>query len=100
MNNEIAGRNCGCLRQAICDLMESIAMEENALSGILTAESEKMQKAISMEQIDICQLLEVNDSAVNMVQAVANLELILKDKLEFITNNLYYPAQENTGTVE
>ena len=29
-----------------------------------------------------------------MVSAVSNLELILKDKLEFVANNLYYPAQE------
>ena len=41
--------------------------------------------------MDLCKLLEVNDSATNMVHAVANLELVLKDKLEFISNNLYYP---------
>ena len=41
--------------------------------------------------MDLCKLLEVNDSATNMVHAVANLELVLKDKLEFVSNNLYYP---------
>ena len=30
-----------------------------------------------------------------MVHAVANLELVLKDKLEFISNNLYYPPSGN-----
>lgn len=44
-----------------------------------------------MNEIDLCKLLEVNDSATNMVHAVANLELVLKDKLEFVSNNLYYP---------
>ena len=58
------------LDQAVIDLMESIALQETALSHILCAES---------------------DSATNMVHAVANLELVLKDKLEFISNNLYYP---------
>ena len=45
-----------------------------------------------MNEIDLCKLLEVNDSATNMVHAVANLELVLKDKLEFVSNNLYVPG--------
>ena len=45
--------------------------------------------------MDLCKLLEVNDSATNMVHAVANLELVLKEKLEFISNNLYYPSADN-----
>ena len=44
--------------------------------------------------MDLCKLLEVNDSATNMVHAVANLELVLKDKLEFVSNNLYYPSAD------
>ena len=35
-----------------------------------------------------------------MVHAVANLELALKDKLEFISNNLYNPSTENTTTAQ
>ena len=79
------------LDQAVIDLLESIALQESALSHILCAESQKMKAAMSMEELDLCKLLEVNDSATNMVHAVANLELALKDKLEFISNNLYYP---------
>ena len=30
-----------------------------------------------------------------MVHAVANLELVLKDKLEFVANNLYYPPADS-----
>ena len=91
--------SCGCpalprvsLDQAVIDLMESIALQESALSHILCAESQKMKAALSMEELDLCKLLEVNDSATNMVHAVANLELVLKEKLEFIANNLYYPS--------
>ncbi len=71
--------------------MESIALQENALSHILCAESRKMDAAMKLDGLDLCKLLEVNDSATNMVHAVANLELVLKDKLEFVSNNLYYP---------
>jgi len=35
-----------------------------------------------------------------MVHAVANLELVLKEKLEFIANNLYYPSTGNSTTTE
>ena len=77
--------------QAVIDLMESIALQETALSHILCAESQKMKVAMGLDGLDLCKLLEVNDSATNMVHAVANLERVLKDKLEFISNNLYYP---------
>ena len=85
------------LDQAVVDLLESIALQESALSHILCAESQKMKTALAREEVDLCKLLEVNDSATNMVHAVANLELVLKEKLEFIANNLYYPSAE-TGT--
>ena len=78
-----------CMDQVVVDLLESIALQESALSYILCAESQKMKTALNMEELDLCKLLEVNDSATNMVHAVANLELVLKDKLEFVSNNLY-----------
>ena len=84
------------LDQAVIDLMESIALQETALSHILCAESQKMKTAMTLDGLDLCKLLEVNDSATNMVHAVANLELVLKDKLEFISNNLYYPSTETS----
>lgn len=80
--------------QAVTDLIESIALQETAMSHILNAEGEKMQKALVLDGLDLAHLLEVNESAADMVHAVANLELVLKDKLEFIANNLYYPAQD------
>ena len=85
------------LSQAV---MESIALQESALSHILCAESQKMKTALAMNEIDLCKLLEVNDSATNMVHAVANLELVLKEKLEFISNNLYYPSADNGAAAQ
>ena len=83
------------LDQAVVDLMVCIALQETALSHILCAESRKMQKAMDLDGLDLCKLLEVNDSATNMVHAVANLELVLKDKLEFVSNNLYVPGDSS-----
>ncbi len=80
--------------QAVTNLIESIALEETALSHILNAEGEKLQKAIAMDCISVAELLEVNESVVNMVSAVSALEGALKDKLEFVSNNLYYPSRD------
>ena len=49
------------LSQAVIDLMESIALQESALSHILCAESQKMKTALAMNEIDLCKLLEVNE---------------------------------------
>ena len=69
------------------------------MSHILNAEGEKLQTVISMD-VDVCKLLEDNDSATDMIHAIANLELVLKDKLEFVSNNLYYPSREETASCE
>lgn len=80
--------------QAITDLIESIALEETALSHILNAEGEKIQKVIALQCVDFCQLMEVNESVANMVAVVSGLEQTLKEKLEFVSTNLYYPAMD------
>ena len=69
------------LSQAVIDLMESIALQESALSHILCAESQKMKTALAMNEIDLCKLL-------------------LKEKLEFISNNLYYPSADNGAAAQ
>ena len=79
--------------QAITDLIESIAMQEASMSCILAAEAQKIQKALTME-ISLDQLLNVNDTAMNMVQTINDLEHTLRDKLEFVSNNLYYPSRD------
>lgn len=81
------------MSQAITDLIESIAMQEVSMSCILAAEAQKIQKALTME-ISLDQLLNVNDTAMNMVQTINDLEHTLRDKLEFVSNNLYYPSRD------
>ena len=67
--------------QAITDMIESVALEETALSHILNAEGEKIQKMVAMENITPEQLLAANKSVESMVNAVSRLEMILHSKL-------------------
>lgn len=76
--------------QTVLDLMGAVALQEKALSEVLCAESQKMRAALDLEDLDLGKLLEMNDSAVSLIHAVANLGLLLKDKLELIVNNLPY----------
>ena len=70
------------MSQAITDLIESIALEETALSHILHAESEKLHKAINMGEVTLEEIMNVNDTVMSMVSTI---------------NNLYYPSRESAG---
>lgn len=68
---------------AASSLLQSIALEETAISHILNAEGEKLQKAISLS----CrqeELIEVNKSVADMVDKITSLEVVLKSKLDLI----------------
>lgn len=69
---------------AATSLLQSIALEEAAISHILNAEGEKLQKAIAMNPCSKNDLLEVNKSVEDMVDKITSLEVILKSKLDFI----------------
>lgn len=69
---------------AATSLLQSIALEETAISHILNAEGEKLQKAIYMDKCSQQDLLEVNQSVENMVEKITNLEMVLKEKLDRI----------------
>lgn len=68
---------------AVSSLLQSIALEETAISHILNAEGEKLQKgvALSCNQND---LLEINKSVMDMIEKITNLEIVLKSKLDLI----------------
>lgn len=67
--------------QAITDIIESVALQETALSHILNAEGEKIQKMVAMEGVTPEILLATNKSVESMVSAVSKLEMILQSKL-------------------
>ena len=54
--------------QAITDIIQSVAMQETALSHILNAEGEKIQKFVSIDDIRSDQLLMLNDSVKSLVR--------------------------------
>lgn len=68
---------------AASSLLQSIALEETAISHILNAEGEKLQKAISIS-CDTKELIEVNKSVEDMVDKITSLEIVLKSKLDLI----------------
>ena len=67
--------------QAITDIITSVALEQTALSHILNAEGEKIQKIVALaETAD--EMLAVNKSVENMVKSITRLEMVLQGKLE------------------
>ena len=68
--------------QAVTDIIASVALEQAALSHILNAEGEKLQKAVSLVNVDPALLLQFNKSVEQMVRTIAQLEMIFQSKLQ------------------
>lgn len=68
---------------AASSILQSIALEETAISHILNAEGEKLQKAISLS-CSQKELIEINESVGDTVDKITNLEIVLKAKLDLI----------------
>ena len=64
------------------DLFESIALQQTALAHILNAEGEKLQRIFSFSEISSETILQANQSVESMVNSIASLESILKQKLD------------------
>ncbi len=73
--------------QAITDIISSVSFEQTALSKILEAEGNKIQKIIDSDDATIPQLLEVNASVLSMVEAITELEIVLRNKLDLFSNS-------------
>lgn len=69
-------------RQAVSDLIESVALEQTALAHILNAEGEKLQRILAFEDLEPQTVLQANHSVESMVNTVSRLEIILRNKLE------------------
>lgn len=67
----------------LAKVADSIANQEQALSCIINAECEKLKKVICSCS-DVEDLLAVNNSVAAMLAQIANLENVLKDKLNCI----------------
>ncbi len=67
--------------QAITDVFQSIALQETALSHILNAEGEKIQRAVKSNYSEE-EILKINNSVKVMVGTVTELEKTLLSKLQ------------------
>ena len=68
-------------------MLKSIALQEAALAHILNAEGEKIQRVVC-EAKCVDDLLNVNESVTNTIQAVSTLEEMLKDKAIAVIDEL------------
>lgn len=75
-------------RQAITNIVDSVAQEQAALSNILAAEGDKMQKLICSPCVCPEMLLAANRSVEKTINAVARLETALQTKLELFEDCL------------
>ena len=74
--------------QAITDLIASIALEQAALSHILNAEGEKVQKILSFDGLSPETILLTNRSVETMVNTISNLEMVLADKIALFKESI------------
>ena len=75
-------------RQAITDIVESVALQQTALSHILNAECEKLQRILGNKEASHQTILATNKSVEAMVGAITRLEMVLQSKLALFENCL------------
>ena len=68
--------------QAVTDVIESIALEECAISHILNAEGEWLQRVLTFQNLCIEDLVCMNNSVMEIIKHVTCLEAELKGKLQ------------------
>ncbi|MEG0979639.1 MAG: hypothetical protein RSE39_06355 [Oscillospiraceae bacterium] len=73
---------------AVGDIIESVAIEEAAFAHILNAESEKLMAVINNSGASAEQLLAMNQSVKNTINAISRLEMQLQAKLDLFSNTV------------
>ncbi len=79
-------------KQAITDIILSVALEQAAVSHILNAESEKLHLIIQSGYLTPEQILKFNDSVTSMIKTLTHFEMILQTKLNLFRDVLIPPA--------
>ena len=78
--------------ESINAIISSIAAEETALARLITAESKKIEyvlrcvKGRGCTEKGMCLLLEVNKSAENLMHRIADIQMLLKNKLALVVD--------------
>jgi len=82
------------LEQALAAIVSSIAMEEVAISHVLTAESEKIRYVIEHAKTSNCGctdlpcILEVNKSVADLIKQINAFQALLKEKLAIVSKHI------------
>ena len=71
-------------RQQISDLIKSVALEQAALAAIANAEGAKIQKIAAAGGVSARELLCLNRSVSEMLDSIAMLEVVLRQKLNAV----------------
>ncbi len=69
--------------KSCCEVIHSVALVELSISHILNAEGEKIQKVVKCSN-SICDILETNNSVLEVIEKVTRLEDILCCKLKTV----------------
>ena len=67
---------------AITDLIQAVARQQEALGRILEAEHKKIEKAVDLCGTDVEDLVKIDKSVERVLAAVTRLELALQLKLD------------------
>jgi len=73
-------------RQAITDVIESIAMEEKGIAAILDVEVKKINTVLCSHKPSISDLQVVDKSVCDCIKALVRLQLLLGIKLEEVSD--------------
>lgn len=86
-------------QDSITLLLSSIALEEIALSHILNAEGEKIQRLLQNEAVTLDDMLQVNRSVERTLRNIIKNQMLLQMKLEDVLDLEHRTSQEeNEGT--
>ena len=83
--------------QAITDVIESVALEGGAISHILDAEGEELEKYASFPRLGSEDIIAVNSSVCELIKQITSFEHELNYRLELIDNCPCECCDDNRG---
>ncbi|MEG2274126.1 MAG: carboxypeptidase-like regulatory domain-containing protein [Clostridia bacterium] len=96
--NEAKTQDCGIDCCGINGVIESVALEQAAISHILNAEGEKIQAVLDGTHT-LNEILCVNKSVTNTIEQVTSLEIILLGKLKAVVDIPCPPQPTELGCI-
>ncbi len=69
-------------RQAVTDMLESIAMEEKAISNILEAQAKKIRETVDACKPGIKDMIHIDEAVCECIKSVIKLQMLLQFRLE------------------